>query len=268
MEAEFLKNKFSLEVARIEKKQNELQDIISFEKDDSIEEKETSMTKEELTQIRESLSLTKKEFAEKIGTTAMIVGRYESGNLTIPEAVSTAAKELVEPVDASILIKNVREKLSLSKSALAEMIGVSETTIRNYESGKRKPKDDVIAKIKDLMNNAAPVGEGEEKPAPIGEEEKPAPADEKGVAIPADEKDVVAPVGEKGVVAPVEEEAEKPIKAERNIPITIESQMGGSITTDEIFSRLPDGVDRVYIKTEENRAYWVRGEESGDIKLW
>ena len=80
---------------------------------------EETMTKEELTQIRESLDLTKKEFAEKIGTTAMMVGRYEKGSSTIPEEIAAAAKTLIEPVvpseeDVSTLIKQIRESLSLS----------------------------------------------------------------------------------------------------------------------------------------------------------
>ena len=31
---------------------------------------------------------------------------------------------------------------------------------------------------------------------------------------------------------------------------------------------IPDGCDQVYIKPEENKAYWVKGDESGAVELW
>ena len=49
--------------------------------------------------------------------------------------------------------------------------------------------------------------------------------------------------------------------------VVIESQMGGSITVDEILSRLPENVETVYVKPEKNRACWVNGNESGLVEL-
>ena len=59
-----------------------------------------------------------------------------------------------------------------------------------------------------------------------------------------------------------------PIEDDKKVSIVIESKLGGSITTEEVLSRLPDGVDTVYIKPEENAAYWVKGSESGVVNLW
>ena len=39
--------------------------------------------------------------------------------------------------------------------------------------------------------------------------------------------------------------------------------MGGVITTEEILKRIQTDADEVYVKPEENKAYWVKGEESG-----
>lgn len=218
-----------------------------------------SMTKEELTQIRESLSLTKKEFAEKIGVKPMLLGRYESGGCKIPENVADIAKALVSPAeeDAATLIKQIRESLSLSKSALAKLIGVSASAVGNYESGKNKPKDEIMSKIKELVTEAAaPAIQGDEKTEDTIDEKK------EESATPVDEEQSVASAtAEEIMPAPIEEE-KKPSS------IVIESQMGGSITTDEILSKLPDGVDTVYVKPEENAAYWVKGEASGVVNLW
>ena len=41
--------------------------------------------------------------------------------------------------------------------------------------------------------------------------------------------------------------------------VLIQSQLGGTITPEEVLKRIPEGCDRVYIKPEENKAYWVKG---------
>ena len=102
---------------------------------------------------------------------------------------------------------------------------MSGTAIGNYESGKRKPKDEILSKIEDLVKEAASA-------------------------------------------SPVDEKQDSPAEKNKITSIVIESQMGGSISTDEILSRLPDGCDKVYVKPEENAAYWVKGTESGIVKLW
>ena len=232
------------------------------------------MTKEELTQIREKLSLTKKAFAERIGTTAMLLGRYEKGNCAIPEKIAEAAKSLIEPgkkADTSVeeasevvsveeedipsLIRGVRESLSLSKAAFAKLVGVSGTAVGNYETGKSKPKNEVLQKIKEMV--AKPTEEKKEEKAV--EAVMPAAVVEENALTPAEEKGVVP--------TPIEEK--KPAREKKSTAtVIIQSTMGGSITTEEILSRLPDGVEKIYIKPEENAAYWVKGDESGSVKLW
>ena len=82
------------------------------------------------------------------------------------------------------------------------------------------------------------------------------------------EENALTPAEEKGVVpTPIEEK--KPAREKKSTAtVIIQSTMGGSITTEEILSRLPDGVEKIYIKPEENAAYWVKGDESGSVKLW
>ena len=404
-------------------------------------EDRTQMTKEELTKIRESLSLTKKELAEKLGVTAMLLGRYESGSCSIPSSIaekvnallsdeassdgeneeslsndevqsvveddqseaieektfSSSSNDEIEekptPIDDPIsLIKSLRKKLTLT--ALGDLLGVSRTTVSNYESGKRVPGEDVLEKIKELVEKTVTPDDVEIEVAPADEkidatsvaddeiiEDAPADEkidatsvadDEKIEAAPTDEKETApvvddenteeavgeaeaappsisdlikflrktytlsalgkllgvsgtavsnyesgkntpkekiikkieelvekikntisdeatsgdedkktvvfvdeeeaAPVDEEKTVSPAEEVKTTPADEEKTAPkkveIYIQSLMGGSITTEDILSRLPDGVETVYIKPEENAAYWVRGAESGSIYLW
>ena len=60
----------------------------------------------------------------------------------------------------------------------------------------------------------------------------------------------------------------KKIREEKKTTILIQSQLGGTITPEEVLKRIPDSCDRVYIKPEENKAYWVKGDESGAVELW
>lgn len=43
------------------------------------------MTNTELTKIRENMNLSKGDFAKILGITPMLLGRYESGKIRIPE---------------------------------------------------------------------------------------------------------------------------------------------------------------------------------------
>ena len=47
----------------------------------------------------------------------------------------------------------------------------------------------------------------------------------------------------------------------------IQSQMGGEITPDEILAKIGEA-DTVYIRVDQNKAYWVKGKETGSVDLW
>ena len=49
--------------------------------------------------------------------------------------------------------------------------------------------------------------------------------------------------------------------------VIIQSPLGGEITAEEILARVGE-VDKVYVRVDENKAYWVRGEETGSVELW
>ncbi len=49
--------------------------------------------------------------------------------------------------------------------------------------------------------------------------------------------------------------------------VIIQSPMGGNITPAEILSKVGP-CDKVYVRVDENKAYWVRGEETGCVDLW
>lgn len=49
--------------------------------------------------------------------------------------------------------------------------------------------------------------------------------------------------------------------------VIIQSPLGGSITPAEILKKVGKA-DKVYVRVDENKAYWVRGDETGSVDLW
>jgi hypothetical protein len=47
----------------------------------------------------------------------------------------------------------------------------------------------------------------------------------------------------------------------------IQSPFGGEITPEEIRARIGEA-DAVYIRVDQNKAYWVKGDENEDVDLW
>ena len=62
--------------------------------------------------------------------------------------------------------------------------------------------------------------------------------------------------------------ARKPRAKKQTGPqIIIQSPMGGEITPFAILAKVGD-VDKVYIRVDKNKAYWVKGTETGNVDLW
>ena len=61
--------------------------------------------------------------------------------------------------------------------------------------------------------------------------------------------------------------AVKKAAAKKTAEVIIQSPLGGEITGAEILARVGE-VDKVYVRVDENKAYWVHGEETGSVDLW
>jgi len=173
-------------------------------------------------------------------------------------------------------IKELRLMKGMSQAAFAKSIGIGMSTLTGYEAGKRQPGEKALAAIKEVygvdLNDTLSTAVDAPAPAekkvrqPRAKKEALAPAEKK-----AEEKKSRKPRAKKEAApTPVEEKVEK--KAEKKTSkqpakIIIQSLMGGEITPEEILSRVGD-VDKVYIKVEENAAYWVKGDETGAINIW
>ena len=59
--------------------------------------------------------------------------------------------------------------------------------------------------------------------------------------------------------------AKKP--AAKVAEVIIQSPLGGEITPEAILKKVGQ-VDTVYVRVDQNKAYWVKGEEYGSVDLW
>jgi DNA-binding XRE family transcriptional regulator len=158
-------------------------------------------------------------------------------------------------------LKELRTQLNLTQAALAKELGVTSKTISLIESGKMKLSDKLSAKINEVYGGAEAAAIAEAEKA-FEAEAKAAVADKKGRKKAPAKKTATAEKKATAKKAPV---AKKQSSA---TPLVIlQSPFGGEITAEEILSKV-GSVDKVYVRIDQNKAYWVKGEENGEVDLW
>ena len=188
-------------------------------------------------------------------------------------------------------LKELREKNKLTQTALAKSIGVSSNAVSAIESGRLKLSEKLSGRIKEVYGE---VIEPEAKKARTAKKraEKKVKAAEAAIetagaaaVLDAGQKlekktrkrraraQAAKPAVEAGAeavaeaAAAIEEKVERKAGRARKAKLVIQSPMGGEITPDAILAKI-GGADTVYVRVDQNKAYWVRGEETGSVDLW
>ena len=66
-----------------------------------------------------------------------------------------------------------------------------------------------------------------------------------------------------------EMEAKKPAKKKApKLEIYIQSPLGGNITPEEIEAKMPAGAEAVFVRVDQNKLWWIRGDETGNVDIW
>ena len=110
----------------------------------------------------------------------------------------------------------------------------------------------------------------------VEETVKKAPAKAKAAAkkvedkVVAEEIEVKKTAGKvarktKETVKKVETAAKKPAS---KLEIIVQSPMGGNITAEEIAAKVPAGAESVFVRVDQNKLWWIKGEETGSIDIW
>lgn len=74
----------------------------------------------------------------------------------------------------------------------------------------------------------------------------------------------------KEAVEKVEKAAKVPAQKAKagRLEIIVQSPMGGNITAEEIAAKLPKGVETVFVRVDQNKLWWIKGEETGSVDIW
>ena len=91
------------------------------------------MKNTELTKIREDKKLSKKEFAELLGITPMLLGRYEKGTCAIPDSIAEKLAAASDKVAAEKIEvkKNTRKAARTVKEAAEDAAAVSKEALKD-----------------------------------------------------------------------------------------------------------------------------------------
>ena len=148
-----------------------------------------------------------------------------------------------------MLFRSTKE--GLSQSALAKKLGIATSAIGHMENGRMKISAKIAAKVKeefgiDVADTVAAEKIEVKKPA--------AKASRKA----------------KETVKVVETKVEKKVSKTKaaKLEIIVQSPMGGNITAEEIAAKIPAGAESVFVRVDQNKLWWIKGEETGSVDIW
>ena len=239
------------------------------------------MIKDRIKELRKRNDLSLKSFAESVGISGTSASLYESGKQNpgkktldkICEVYGVTKEWLTEDE----LKKTAAPALEKAEKAVAPVLEEAKKTIAPALEEAKKTAAPVLEKAE---KTAAPVLEKAEKTAaPVLEkaEKTAAPVLEKaGKTVAAGtkkaEKAVEAAAAETGKETQKASGSKKSKKAVEPV-VLIESAMGGQISMDEILKRVNEAVKAkerlaIYVKPEDNKAYYSSEAGDGSIDLW
>lgn len=167
---------------------------------------------------------------------AAAVGARAEGRIQDTKAAAEEAKEKAAKVKAENTVPEAAEKAEEIKAAAEEtkakleaVAAAAEKTVKTRKKSQKAPEKAKAAK-KETETAAAEETKKAEKEAPVRETAARKPADEP-------------------------------------IQVIIQSPIGGEITPEAILAKVGEA-DTIYVRVDENKAYWVKGEEHGSVDLW
>ena len=217
------------------------------------------MLKDRIKELRKRNDLSLKSFAESVGISGTSASLYESGKQ------NPGKKTLDKICEVYGVTKEWLTEDELKKTAAPALEKAEKAVAPVLEEAKKT----IAPALEEAKKTAAPVLEKAEKTA--------APVLEKaGKTVAAGtkkaEKAVEAAAAETGKETQKASGSKKSKKAVEPV-VMIESAMGGQISMDEILKRVNEAVKAkerlaIYVKPEDNKAYYSSEAGDGSIDLW
>ena len=222
--------------------------------------------------VRKAQKLSQGELAAALGISVSSERAYEYGVRKPNAKVIEQIKELygVDLNDEAAAPAPTAPTAAVEEKA-AE-VPVEEALVKPKRGRKKK---DAAAAVEETVEKTVEVEKAEEAPAKPkrGRKKKETAAEEKAAEVEKPAKrgrkkaTEVAPDDES--LLKMQNDAEAAVHAlfTPATAIIIQSPMGGEIDVTEILAKVGP-VDKVYIRVDQNAAYWVKGDESGAVNLW
>jgi len=244
-------------------------------------------------ELREKYHLSQSALAKSIGVSSSAISNMESGRMKasakIADAVKNVYGEVIDVVEEKA--ENTREKAviaAIETKAIADEVKVEATEkAMEIASSVKEKKAKVVKKTgaaKEKVQKAEKAVKATKKKVETRTTEMKDAAQKAEAKIESAKsqkkkvKDKIATTGKesrkatektadvgKKVINYAEVAMKKLMTQMRGF--VVQSPLGGEITPDMIYEKVGD-VDRVYIRVDQNKAYWVKGEETGSIDLW
>ena len=224
-------------------------------------------------ELREKYNLTQSALARSLGVSSNAISGIEAGRIKLSPKMSARIKEVYgeeltsaateKPSEAAA---TTPEKKTRTKKTRSEKKAAPEKSAA-HKATPEKPAEAVVIEatapaaptpekntiLEKAAETVAAAPKAEKKP-----EKKPVP---KKKAAP--KKSTAAKKSEENVPAPP--------KAEKKTPeaptVILQSPFGGEITVDAV-KTLVGEVDKIYVRIDQNKLYWVKGKETGNKDIW
>ncbi len=129
-------------------------------------------------------------------------------------------------------IRELRKSRKLTQAAMAKDLGVNVSAIGHLENGRMKLSEKLAARVWEVYG------------------------------VEAED-----PAGKSAAKQPVKKPAAKKART-YGCEIIIQSPMGGEITVEQVREKLPEIAETVYVRVDQNKLWWVGGEDSWYVDIW
>ena len=225
------------------------------------------MIKDRIKELREKNGLTISAFAKSLGISPTSASLYESGKQNPGKKTIAKICEVYGVEEGYLLSAPIGTAAKEDDGAVEDTL--ADKDVEEKKRGRRPKKMDAVKEEKepDITAILARVAEVGVRKA----------AAEVGVAwqtVNKWKKDAATtqtpPISsiQEEKEGKKEEKKEEKNEQEKKAAIIIQSPMGGNITPEQILSKIPAGSDSVYVRVDENKLYWVKGDENGAVDIW
>ena len=218
-------------------------------------------------ELREKYNLTQSALARSLGVSSNAISGIEAGRIKLSPKMSAKMKEVYGEEFTSAATEKPSEAAATTPEKKTTTEKAAPEKSAAHKATPEKPAEAVVV---EATAPAAPTPEKNTILEKAAETVAAAPKAEKKPEKKPVPKKKAAP---KKSTAPKKSEENVPAapKAEKKTPVAptviFQSPFGGEITVDAVKTLVGD-VDKVYVRIDQNKLYWVKGEETGAIDIW